>query len=115
MSANPSGKRERRLKYLPPPQVDLPAALPLKVIQAIQNLGAGEATAHQQKMALQWIILEASASQHTKYRRGGLEGDRDTAFACGRAFVGEQIVGALKIDIVKLVEPAAGPMPEPNN
>jgi len=73
---------------------------------AIQALHRGSATADQQKRALTWIIEKGAATYATSYRRGGPEGDRDTVFAEGRRFVGNLIVGVLKL---KLGQPRRQP------
>lgn len=91
--------REVKPKALPPPYV--PAEAPLKIIKALNDLSAGEATDHQQKMALQWIVNEASRAYVPAYCHGA-DGSRDTDFALGRAFVGQQIIGLLKIDLISL-------------
>lgn len=73
-------------------------------VSAIQALVVGNATPDQQKRALTWIIEKACATYNTSYRPGGLEGDRDTAFAEGRRFVGTRLVYMLKLK-VGLLEP----------
>jgi hypothetical protein len=66
---------------------------------AIQALGTGSASSAQQKRALDWIITKAAGTYDFPYRPGGVEGERDTAIALGRMFVGQQIVKLLKIKI----------------
>lgn len=63
---------------------------------ALRALADGVATAGQQKAALAWIVNRAALTYDMPYRPGGEDGDRDTAFACGRMFVGQQIVRAMK-------------------
>lgn len=67
------------------------------VIYAVQSLATGTATEHQQKLALDWIITEACATYDQSYRPG-VNGDRDTCFAEGRRFVGNQIIRLTKLD-----------------
>ena len=67
------------------------------VTAAIRALNAGNANADQQQRALRWIIEVAAMTYDQPYRPGGPEGDRDTAFACGRQFVGQQIVKQMKL------------------
>lgn len=58
----------------------------------------GTADADQQKRAMQWILSKAC-------NIGGLpwdKTDRDTAFACGRQFVGKEIGRLLICDINSL-------------
>lgn len=61
---------------------------------ALQALAEGIANEGQQKRALDWII-KAAGTYDLVYRPGGQEGDRDTCFAGGKAFVGQQIVKLL--------------------
>ena len=69
---------------------DLPAAA------AIQALQRGEASSEQQKQALAWIVNQAAATYGQSFQ---LEGDRETAFAEGRRYVGNQIVKLSKISL----------------
>lgn len=71
--------------YAPPP-------FTAATIRAMQALFKGEADDIQQKHALDWIIRHAARKDDLPFRPGGLEGDRETAFACGRMFVGQEIV-----------------------
>lgn len=61
----------------------------------MQALSKGVADASQQGRALNWIINEASGVSLWPYR----ESQRETDIALGRQFVGQQIVGLLKINI----------------
>lgn len=63
--------------------------------RALQALAAGVASAEQQKHALQWIINDVALTYDQPYRPG-VDGDRETAFACGRQHVGQQIVSVMK-------------------
>jgi ABC-type nickel/cobalt efflux system permease component RcnA len=55
--------------------------------------------AHQQQIALQWLVREACGKAHFPYY-----GDRthDTAFALGRQFVGDLVVGLFNADLSSL-------------
>ena len=66
---------------------------------AIQALAKGTASADQQRRALDWIVLQAARTYDLAYRPGAVEGERDTNFALGRQFVGQQIVKAIKLKI----------------
>lgn len=66
---------------------------------ALQALQRGDADPHQQQRAIRWIVEAAAATYDLAYRPGGEEGRRDTDFALGRAFVGQQIVKLTKIDL----------------
>lgn len=81
------------------PKKALPATEPvrpsLSVASALQAMNAGTATAMQQKLALKWIIESASMTYDWPYTPD----QRETDIALGRQFVGQQIVGALKINL----------------
>jgi hypothetical protein len=66
---------------------------------AIQALARGTANLEQQKRALAWIIERAAGTYDMSYRPGAGEGDRDTVFAEGRRFVGNQVVKMTKLKI----------------
>lgn len=70
---------------------------------AIQALVQGNATPEQQKRALDWIVNKACGTYDLPYRPGGLDGDRDTSFAIGKQFVGQQIVKLMKLKIGALL------------
>lgn len=72
-----------------PPEWDLADAV------AIQALVDGSAEPHQQKRAMQWIVERAAGTYEFNY----YPGDRDTCFALGRAFVGQQIVKLMRINV----------------
>ena len=63
-------------------------------IVAIQALIDGVAESYQQQRAMKWIIEQAAGT----YEFGYYPTDRDTAFALGRAFVGQQIVKLSKLN-----------------
>lgn len=69
---------------------------------AIQALARGEADAHQQKRALDWIINAACATYDMSFQPGGEEGRRATDFAEGRRMVGSQIVKLIKVNLSRL-------------
>jgi hypothetical protein len=61
---------------------------------AVRAVADGTADADQQKRAMKWIIEKAAMTYDLAY----FQTDRDTAFALGRVFVGQQIVGLLKLN-----------------
>ena len=65
-----------------------PAEYEPKHEAALKALNAGEATSHQQKLALQWII-NCARTYDLPYAP---DSDRDTSFFCGMQHVGKQIV-----------------------
>ena len=91
--------RDIKPKPLPPPYE--PVKPDKKIVRALVNLSAGEASEHQQKIALEWIINEASRA-HVPAFFPGTDGQRNTDFALGRAFVGQQIIGLLKVNLIAL-------------
>lgn len=83
-------RHPKNAPYLPPPY-DAADAFALKALQA------GTANEAQQQRALRWIIETAAATYDLPYRPNQDGGDRDTAFAAGKMFVGQQIVKLLNI------------------
>lgn len=77
--------------HIPPPY-DLADA------GAIQALQRGDASPDQQQRALRWVIERASGAYEFQF----YPSDRETAFALGRGFVGQQIVKLLKLDLSSL-------------
>lgn len=73
-----------------------PAPYDDAVIYALRALADGKASAGQQQAALKWIIEQAAKAYDVSYRPGA-DGDRETAFAEGRRFVGLQIVKVMKL------------------
>lgn len=70
-------------------------------VRAFQMLAEGQADARQQKRVLQWLI-NACGTYDEPFRPGGPEGDRDTAYACGKRSIGLQVVKLLKLNITAL-------------
>lgn len=66
---------------------------PMHVV-ALQALSEGRANEHQQQIILKWMIEEAAGMYQFSY----YPSERDTAFALGRAFVGQQMVKLLKLN-----------------
>ncbi len=73
---------------------NVPPKYELAHASAFQAMQRGEASPDQQKLALDWLIqLGAATYEHHFY-----PSDRDTAFALGRAFVGQQVVKLLRLN-----------------
>lgn len=68
-------------------------------ISAFQALARGDATADQQKRALDYIIINIAGTYDLSYRPSS---DRDTAFAEGKRFVGLQIVKAVNLNLAAI-------------
>ena len=64
-------------------------------IHALKALFQGKATPEQQKFALDFIIEHICKTHVTSYVS---DNTHDTAFAEGKRFVGNEIVGLVKID-----------------
>lgn len=76
----------------------IPAQYDAASAGAIQALIAGTASSHQQQLAIRWIIEQAAGTYEFQY----YPSERDTAFALGRAFVGQQVVKLSKINTMTL-------------
>jgi hypothetical protein len=87
------------LKALANPPADAVPNAPLAVAAAFKALHTGSANGHQQQIALQWLVREACGKAHFPFY-----GDRthDTAFALGRQFVGDLVVGLFNADLSSL-------------
>jgi hypothetical protein len=66
---------------------------------ALQALVRGDCPAHLQQRVVAFIVNDLCGTYDLPYRPGGDEGDRDTDFACGKMWVGQQIVKLLKVRI----------------
>lgn len=80
---------------------DGPVALTKEEIIAIKVVWAGKASPYQQRLALEAIIDRIAEKDRQSYY-GGPSGDRDTAFAEGRRFVGTQIVTVIGKEVKTL-------------
>lgn len=69
---------------------------------ALQAMKRGEATADQQIRAMEFILGPICERNGMSFRPGGLEGDRDTAFAEGKRFVANQIVKMVNTPLSKI-------------
>lgn len=69
---------------------------------AIKACFAGTATAEQQIRVMDVIVRDLCRVYDMPYRPDKEGGDRDTAFACGRMFVGQEILKLRSINLDKL-------------
>lgn len=76
-----------------------PAGYSVADVSAIQALRRGDASKDQQVRAFSWIIETLCETYGTSYWP---DSDRDTAFAEGKRFVGNQIIKMTKIDLLSL-------------
>lgn len=67
-------------------------------ITALQALAEGKANEGQQQRALKWIVHTVAGTYELSYRSDRDGGERETAFAEGRRFVGLQVVKALSFN-----------------
>lgn len=65
---------------------------------ALQALLRGDASPEQQKRALEFVIKTLSGYYEISFRPGP-DGDRVTAFAEGKRFVGQQIVKLIHLNL----------------
>jgi hypothetical protein len=103
--------RTRRAASQPPPALRLPPAQPgppkswhpypfeVADAQAVQSLARGQASADQQTRVLALLINGLCGTYDLSYRP---DGDRDTAFAEGKRFVGLQLVKLTAVNISEL-------------
>ena len=94
----PTARRKRALVPAPIPHGSVPAHVSSNDATAIQALAAGNANDGQQKHALDWILKKACGLSEWPYR----DSERETCIALGRQFVGQQIVGAMRINVSAL-------------
>lgn len=76
----------------------VPAPYDLPDVAAVQALQRGDASPEQQQRVLRWVIEHAAGT----YEFNFYPTDRETAFALGREFVGQQLVKLLKLDLASL-------------
>lgn len=85
------------------PPANEPAGWEPADVSAIQAMMEGRANDIQQRRAMEWIINKASMAGASQFRPGGADGERETNFALGRAFVGQQILGLVKINLTAVL------------
>ena len=73
------------------------------IVWSMQALARGEADELSQKRCLKWIIEEAAKTYDLSYRPGE-PGRRDTDFAKGKRFVGQQIIKMLRLNQAEIKE-----------
>lgn len=81
-------------KQPPPGAPWAPPGYEIADIGALQALARGDASEHQQKRALAYVVNTLCGTYDLSYRP---DSERDTAFAEGRRFVGLQVVKLLKL------------------
>lgn len=66
---------------------------------ALQALVRGDCPPHLQQRAVAFIVNDLCGTYDQPYRPGGHESERDTTFALGKMWVGQQIVRLIKVKI----------------
>lgn len=84
-------------KLLPYASWDCPKSVTL----AFKNLYDGTATEEQQKLLLNWLLEFGCRVNDMDWFPSG---DRDSCFAAGRRFVGQQIVRQIKLKVGQMKE-----------
>ncbi len=108
MTQTPKIKADR-LKPIPTPSPIEPAPFDDIIVHGIHALADGDASPQQQKKVLEWIINAASRAAGPGHYQP--ESPRNTDFALGRAFVGQQIIGILKIPMMDFAVSEVPPTP----
>lgn len=99
LTGRPTAPRpDKPERKLPPGTAWAPAPWDPADVVAINALLAGTAQPDQQKRALRWIIEAASGTYEFHFHPS----ERDTAFALGRAFVGQQIVKMTRLNVSRM-------------
>ena len=66
------------------------------IIASVRAVQVGNASEAQQQTFFRWVV-EVASGYYDQPFRPGVEGARATDFACGRLFVGQQIVKMTKL------------------
>ena len=88
-------RKPKPLVHIPAPHGSQPAQFDSSDATALQAVAAGNANDGQQKRAMDWILKGACGLNDWPYR----DSERETCVALGRHFVGQQIVGLLKVNV----------------
>lgn len=91
-------KGPRQLKALAPPKPDQPVPANYAVALAMRAFRDGQADPAQQQLLFDWIFYDAAGCRFPSFHPT----ERDTCFALGRRFVGEQMHGLLQADLAYL-------------
>ena len=98
MSA-PIKERKGRVPNVPRPEPWKPPEWTPEDAHAVQAVAQGRASEDQQRRAIRFIVDSICGTYDMPYRPGGAEGARDTDFALGRMFAGQQIVKFINLNI----------------
>lgn len=98
MTQQPTPRKRKSLVPELAPHGSVPATFTSTDAAALQAVAAGTANDGQQKRAIDWILKSACGLPVWPYRAD----ERETCVALGRQFVGQQIMGVLKVNISTL-------------
>ncbi len=70
-----------------------------EIASAVQAMVRGDCPSNLQQRLIAFIIYEMCGAGDLHYRPGGIEQQRDTDFALGKAWVGQQLVKLTKVRI----------------
>lgn len=94
------------------PQVIDPATYGLVQVAAIKALATGQATEHQQREALHFILVHVCRVDDEPYCPGD-DGRRNTDYALGMRRVGTFIRSLINADLSKFKNPDSAPTEQP--
>lgn len=77
------------------PTVNAPAPYDKADVAAIKAMAEGRAQPFQQTLVLDWLLQITGAYENPW--RPGVNGERDSSFAAGKAFIGQQIVKLINL------------------
>lgn len=91
----------------------LPAAYTTADAAAIQSVMRGDADSFQQKRAMKWIIESAAKTYDEQYfpTYADNDGRRETDYALGKRYVGNQIIKLSKLDLSDLKKKEEAKLP----
>lgn len=91
----------------------LPAKYTVAEVAAIQAMHRGDADEYQQKCALRWIIESAARAGDELYFPTDADNDgrRDTDYALGKRYVGNQIIKLTLLDLKTLKDQDEAKLP----
>lgn len=78
-----------------------PAPWEPSIATAFQALARGDCPGHLQQAAVRWLLEECCKTYDQPFRPGGPEGERDTTFALGKQWVGQQVVKLINTRVHK--------------
>jgi hypothetical protein len=90
--------KQPALKPAPQQPADFIPDAPLHIAEAFKALHRGEASDYQQTQAMGWLLAEACGKSRFPYHPS----ERDTAFALGRHFVADILIGFINADLSPL-------------